>query len=282
MARFEGQTALITGGARGLGFGIAQRLGSEGASLALLDIDAALLGEAEKTLAAEGVTALVTRQADVADRPAVEEAVESVLGRFGKIDVLVNTAGINGVTTNLTHEIVPGDFDRVLDINLRGMFHCIRAVLPHMLQADYGRIVNMASISGKHGNLRMLPYSASKAGIIAMTKVIGKEYAETGITCNAVAPALVRTPATEEAHDPQRFRELAELIPMKRTGEIAEIAALVAFAASRECSFTTGFTFDATGGRAVYWGAQQAVPLHIASRHVLRDDRFAISPASRV
>ncbi len=256
MKRFEGQTALITGGARGLGFGIAQRLGAEGASLALLDVDAALLGEAEKTLATEnmtaGVTALMTRQADVADRAAVENAVESVLERFGKIDVLVNTAGINGVTTNLTHEIVPGDFDRVMDVNLRGMFHCIRAVLPHMLRADYGRIVNMASISGKHGNLRMLPYTASKAGIIAMTKVIGKEYAETGITCNAVAPALVRTPATEEAHDPRRFRELAELIPMKRTGEIAEIAALVAFAASRECSFTTGFTFDASGGRAVY------------------------------
>ena len=251
MTRFAGQTALITGGARGLGFGIAQRLGAEGASLALLDMDAALLESASDQLKG-GASAPLALPVDVAERSAVERAVETALGRFGKIDVLVNAAGINGVTTNLTHEIVPGDFDRVMDVNLRGMFHCIRAVLPSMIAADYGRIVNMASISGKHGNLRMLPYSASKAGIIAMTKVIGKEYAETGITCNAIAPALVRTPATEEAHDPERFRELEELIPMKRTGKISEIAALVAFAASRECSFTTGFTFNATGGRAVY------------------------------
>ena len=194
----------------------------------------------------------VAYSCDVADRVAVERTVASVLERFGRIDVLVNAAGINGVTTALTHELEPEDFDRVMNINLRGGFLCIRAVLPAMLAANYGRIVNISSISGKHGNLRMLAYTTSKAAIIGMTKVIGKEYAQTGITCNAVAPALVRTPATESAHSPERFRQLAALIPMKRTGEVEEIAAVAAFAASPECAFTTGFTFDASGGRAVY------------------------------
>ena len=279
MKRFQGQTAIVTGAARGIGLGIARRLALEGASVAMLDIDGPLATDAAKTLAAEirareiqaeknlAVKNIVVKNiapedspthppvahaCDVATREAVERTVARVLERFGRIDVLVNAAGINGVTTALTHELEPEDFDRVMNINLRGGFLCIRAVLPTMLAANYGRIVNISSISGKHGNLRMLAYTASKAAIIGMTKVIGKEYAETGITCNAVAPALVRTPATESAHSPERFRQLAALIPMKRTGEIEEIAAVAAFAASRECAFTTGFTFDASGGRAVY------------------------------
>ena len=284
MKRFEGQTAIVTGAARGIGLGIARRLALEGASVAMLDIDGPLAAEMANTLAAntlpeenlpaEGARVApparspvrspatspapfpapfsVAYSCDVADRVAVERTVASVLERFGRIDVLVNAAGINGVTTALTHELEPEDFDRVMNINLRGGFLCIRAVLPAMLAANYGRIVNISSISGKHGNLRMLAYTTSKAAIIGMTKVIGKEYAQTGITCNAVAPALVRTPATESAHSPERFRQLAALIPMKRTGEVEEIAAVAAFAASPECAFTTGFTFDASGGRAVY------------------------------
>ncbi len=251
MERFKGQSAIITGGAQGIGFAIARRLGAEGASVALLDVDGAALDVAQQRLAAEGVQAHA-HPCDVSGQAAVETAVAGALERSGRIDVLVNAAGINGVTTALTHELEPADFDRVIAVNLRGMFLCIRAVPPAMLKADYGRIVNISSISGKHGNVRMIAYTASKAAIIGITKVIGQEYAQTGITRNAVAPALVRTGATEGVHSPQRFAELEQPIPMKRTGEPEEIAATVAFIASRECSFTTGFTFDASGGRAVY------------------------------
>jgi 2-dehydro-3-deoxy-L-rhamnonate dehydrogenase (NAD+) len=248
--RFEGQVAVISGGAQGIGLGIARRLGSEGAALAVLDKNAAQLAEAERTLAAEGVSALGVA-VDVTQQAAVEAAVARVLERFGRIDVLVTAAGITGQTNLKTHEVDPADFDRVLELNVRAMFLCIRAVLPAMLKANYGRIVNIASISGKDGNAGMLAYSTSKAAVIGLTKVIGKEYAETGITCNAIAPAVVRT-AMVEALPAQQVKYMTDKIPMKRTGEIAEIAAVVAFAASRECSFTTAFTFDASGGRTVY------------------------------
>ncbi len=250
MDRFNGQTAIVTGGARGIGLGIAQRLGAEGASLVLLDIDAALLNEAEKTLAAAGVTTLGI-PCDVTDPTAVEKAVTGAVERFGRVDVLITAAGITGQTNLQTHLVDPADFDAVMNLNVRAMFLCMRAVLPHMLKADYGRIVNIASISGKDGNAGMLAYSTSKAAVIGMTKVVGKEYAETGITCNAIAPAVVRTAMVDALPDEQ-VRYMTDKIPMKRTGEITEIAAVVAFAASRECSFTTGFTFDASGGRAVY------------------------------
>jgi 3-oxoacyl-[acyl-carrier protein] reductase len=174
-----------------------------------------------------------------------------VAREHGRIDVLVTAAGITGQTGIKTHEVQPADFDRVLELNVRAMFLCIRAVLPTMLAADYGRIVNIASISGKDGNAGMLAYSTSKAAVIGLTKVIGKEYAETGITCNAIAPAVVRT-AMVDALPPEQVRYMTDKIPMKRTGEIEEIAAMAAFVASRECSFSTGFTFDASGGRAVY------------------------------
>ncbi|HKI98613.1 MAG TPA: SDR family NAD(P)-dependent oxidoreductase [bacterium] len=250
MKRYEGQVAVITGGAQGIGLGIAQRLGSEGAAVALLDKNGALAEQAAATLTGEGVQALalaadVTRQADV------EQAVAAVRERFGRIDVLVTAAGITGQTNLQTHQVDPADFDRVMELNVKAMFLCIRAVLPTMLTADYGRIVNIASISGKDGNAGMLAYSTSKAAVIGLTKVIGKEYAETGITCNCIAPAVVRT-AMVDALPPEQVKYMTDKIPMKRTGEIDEIAAVAAFAASRECSFTTGFCFDASGGRTVY------------------------------
>jgi 3-oxoacyl-[acyl-carrier protein] reductase len=250
MGRFEGQVAVVTGGAQGIGFGIAERLGSEGASVVLLDIDAAKLAEAERALAARGIAGLGLR-ADVTDRKAVEAAVEQVLGRHKRLDILVTAAGITGQTGMPAYEVDPDDFDRVMALNVRAMFLCIRAALPAMLRANYGRIVNIASVAGKEGNAGMLAYSTSKAAVIGMTKVIGKELAQTGITCNAIAPAVVRT-ALVAALPEAQVRYMTDKIPMKRTGEIAEIAALAAFAASRECSFTTGFTFDATGGRATY------------------------------
>jgi len=248
--RFQDQTAIITGGAQGLGLGIAERMGSEGARIALVDRNEKQLGVAQQTLESKGVTALAIT-ADITDREAVERAVEAAVARFGGVEVLVTAAGITGQTHQKPHEVEPEDFDRVMNTNLRGMFLCIRAVLPHMLKADYGRIVNIASIAGKEGNAGMLAYSASKAAVIGLTKSIGKDYARTGITCNAIAPALVRTAMTD-AFSPEEFKNLIERIPMGRTGEIAEIAAVVAFAASREAAFTTGFVFDASGGRALY------------------------------
>lgn len=250
MSRFDGQVALITGGAQGIGLGIAMRLGSEGAGIALMDQNGGQLQSARKTLEEAGITCH-TLEADVAHRASVDRAVAETVERMEKIDVLVTAAGITGETNRLTHEVDPEDFDHVLDVNLRGMFLCIHAVLPHMVQAGYGRIVNIASISGKDGNAGMLAYSTSKAAVIGMTKVIGKEYAQQGITCNAIAPAVVRT-AMVDALPEEQVKYMTDKIPMGRTGEIEEIAAVVAFAASREASFTTGFTFDASGGRALY------------------------------
>jgi 3-oxoacyl-[acyl-carrier protein] reductase len=250
MNRFADQVAIVTGGAQGIGLGIARRLGGEGAAVALWDRDGPKADAAARALANAGVQALAV-PVDVTDAAAVHAAAEQVRGRFGRIDVLVTAAGIAGVTNIKTHEVDPADFDRVMALNVRGMFLSIRAVLPAMLAADYGRIVNIASISGKEGNAGMLAYSTSKAAVIGLTKVIGKEYAETGITCNAIAPAVVRT-AMVDALPAAQVKYMTDKIPMHRTGEIEEIAAVAAFAASRECSFTTGFTFDASGGRAVY------------------------------
>ena len=250
MKRFEGQVAIVTGGAQGIGLGVAQRLGAEGASVVLLDQNGALASEREAELSGGGIEAMAL-QADVTDRQAVEGAVAKVLERFGRIDVLVTAAGITGATNIKTHEVDPDDFDRVMTLNVKGIFLCIRAVLPAMLKAGYGRIVNMASISGKDGNPGMLAYSTSKAAVIGLTKVIGKEYAETGITCNALAPAVIRT-AMADGLPPEQLKLLTDKIPMKRIGEVEEVVHMIAFAASPECSFITGFTFDASGGRAVY------------------------------
>ena len=248
MKRFENQVAVITGGARGIGFGIAKRLGSEGAKVALIDLNAQDLAQASKTLDGLGVENYVVTT-DVTHQGQVNTAIDEIAAKFGGIDVLVTAAGITGKTAILTGEVDPADFDHVMDINVKGMFLC--AVLAYMVKAKYGRIVNIASISGKEGNAGMLAYSTSKAAVIGMTKVIGKEYAEQGITCNCIAPAVVRTPMVD-AMPPEQVKYMTDKIPMKRTGEIEEIAGVVAFAASREAGFTTAFCFDASGGRATY------------------------------
>ena len=250
MKRYEQQVAIVTGGAQGIGLGIARRLGTEGAAVVLWDRDGALAERSVVALKAQGIAASAVA-VDVTDQGAVEAAAAAAVKAHGRIDVLVTAAGITGATNVKTHEVDPADFDRVMDLNVRAMFLCIRAVLPAMRKANYGRIVNIASISGKDGNAGMLAYSTSKAAVIGLTKVIGKEYAETGITCNAIAPAVVRT-AMVDALPAAQVKYMTDKIPMQRTGEIDEIAAVAAFAASRECSFTTGFTFDASGGRAVY------------------------------
>lgn len=250
MNRFENQVAIITGGAQGLGFGAAKRLGAEGAKVALLDMNEKQLGQATKQLESQKIVSHAV-QVDVTDEKAVQQAVQEVAGKFGRIDVLINAAGIAGPAGLRTHEVTSADFMRVWEVNVKGMFLCCREVLPYMMKANYGRIINIASMSGKDGNANMLPYSTSKAAVIGMTKAMGKEYAESGITVNAIAPAVVRT-AMVAGISPEVIKGLTDKIPMKRTGEIDELAALMAFIASRECSFTTAFTFDASGGRATY------------------------------
>ena len=248
--RFQDQVAIITGGAQGIGLGIARRLGSEGARVVLFDQNGDELRVAVGELSAEEIEAHPVT-VDVTDAEGIAAAVGEVAEKFGRIDVLVTAAGVVGKTNIKTHEVELDNFDWVMSVNVRGMFLCIKAVLPAMLKANYGRIVNIASVSGKEGNAGMLAYSTSKAAVIGMTKVVGKEYAETGITCNAVAPAVVRTKMVA-ALPADQVKYMTDKIPMKRTGEIEEIAALVAYIASPEASFTTAFTFDATGGRSTY------------------------------
>lgn len=250
MGRFDNQVAIITGGASGIGFGIAERFAADGATVALFDMSADALAEAKGKLEASGAK-VHTEALNVTDWAAVEKAVSNVAGAFGRIDSLVQAAGVTGVTGVKTTEVDPNDFDFVFAVNVKGLFLLCKAVLPHMVKANYGRIVNIASVSGKEGNAGMLAYSSSKAAVIGLTKVIGKEYADTGITCNCISPAVVKT-AMVAAIPAEQVKYMTDKIPMGRCGELHEISSLAAFIASEECSFTTAFCFDATGGRSTY------------------------------
>merc|ERR1719262_1203070 len=190
---------------------------------------------------------------DITQEAEVTKAIGEVLKQFGKVDVLAQAAGITGQTNLKTHEVDAADFQRVFDLNVKAIFLCAKSVLPTMLDRGYGRIVNIASISGKDGNAGMLAYSSSKAAVINLTKVMGKDYVNMGkdITINCVAPAVVRT-AMVEAMPPEQVKYMTDKIPMGRTCGLDEVSATVCFAASPECSFTTGFCFDASGGRTVY------------------------------
>lgn len=245
--QFENQVAVITGAASGLGLSISIRLASEGAKVAMLDLD-------EKTLNAVagkiGDSAFPFK-CDVTQESEVRQVIDQIDEKFGRIDVLVNCAGITGKTNIKTHEVDPDNFKLVFEINVMGSFLTARAVLPHMLKRNYGRILHIASVSGKEGNAGMLAYSSSKAAVIGMAKVQGKEYAETGITVNALAPAVIRTPMVEALPEAQ-VNYMTDKIPMKRCGTLDEIAHMAAFIVSPGTSFTTGFTFDMTGGRATY------------------------------
>lgn len=248
----KGQVAIVTGGGNGIGLGVAERFLAEGADVALFDVNQDALTEARAELEAGRPSGRVLDcVVDVTSEDSIEAAVQAVVERFGRVDILVQAAGVVGKTGIQTHEVESANFSFVMDVNLLGIFHCCKAVLPHMLKQNYGRIVNIASIAGKEGNSGMLAYSASKAGVLGLTKVVGKDYAETGITCNAVTPAVVRTKMVAAMPDEQ-VKYMTDKIPMKRTGEVDEMASLVSFIASSHCSFTTGFAFDATGGRATY------------------------------
>ena len=246
-SRFQNQKAIITGGSSGLGLAIARRLRAEEASVAVFDQDP----KPFPGLTAEFGAGHHLMQVDVADEAQVNAAVAKLLAQWGGVDVLVNSAGITGLTLRKTHEIPFADFERVVRVNLFGSFLTAKAVLPAMVARRYGRILHIASIAGKEGNAGMASYSSSKAAVIGMAKSQGKEYAETGVTINALAPAVIQTPLVD-AMPPEQVKANTDKIPMKRCGTLDEVAAMAAFIVSPEASFTTGFTFDLSGGRAVY------------------------------
>ena len=246
---FTGRSAIITGGARGIGLAIAQRLTAAGASVSLWDADAAKLAE---TKAAFGLPdeRVHTAVVDVTDDKAVDRAAAEVEREFGRIDVLVASAGITGPNTT-TWEYPVDAWRRVIDIDLTGVFLCCRAVVPYMRSRNYGRIVNIASIAGKEGNPKAPAYSAAKAGVIGLTKSLGKELADTPITVNCVTPAAVKTEIFDQM-TPEFTQFMLSKIPMGRFGLVEEIAALVTWLASEEASFSTGAVFDCSGGRGTY------------------------------
>jgi len=240
--------AIVTGAAQGIGFAIAKRLLASGASLSLWDRDETSLRAALGELAAGDRVAAST--IDVTDHAGVQRGVEACLKTFAKVDILVANAGIAGPNRS-TWEYPVDAWKEVLEINLIGVFLCCRAVLPHMLERGYGRIVNVASIAGKEGNPNASAYSASKAGVIALTKSLGKETAETNIAVNCITPAAARTRLCEQMTQ-QHIEFMLSRIPRKRFVQVEEIAAMVAWLACEENSFTTGATFDLSGGRATY------------------------------
>ena len=243
--KWNQQQALVTGGASGIGLAIAKKLHGLGVKVVLCDLDAKKLEDACKSVGKN----CRTLSLNVTDVKAVENAIGELVSQTGPIDILVNSAGITGITNVKSHEVDPANVDLVFRVNFFGSFNTARAVLPGMLQQNYGRILHIASIAGKEGNAGMMAYSASKAAVIGMTKAQGKELAETGVTVNALAPAVIRTPIVE-AMPPAQVAYMMEKIPMKRCGTLDEIADLAAFIVSPEASFTTGFTFDLSGGRA--------------------------------
>jgi NAD(P)-dependent dehydrogenase (short-subunit alcohol dehydrogenase family) len=246
MFSLAGRTAIVTGAAAGIGEAIAIRLADAGATVAVADVN---LSGAQRVAAAlpNGSFAI---EADVADGASVARAVEQVLQQTGRIDILVNNAGIAGPAAFIWEQ-TDEDWQRNIAINLTGVFNFCRAVIPHMRSRSYGRIVNIASIAGKEGNPRMTPYSATKAGVIGLTKALGKEVATEGICVNAVSPAVVQTQILDQL-TPEQVAYMTDKIPMRRTGKPEEIANVVHFLASSECSFVTAQCYDASGGRATY------------------------------
>jgi 3-oxoacyl-[acyl-carrier protein] reductase len=228
---FAGRTAVVTGGAQGIGAAIVERLRASGARVQIWDLDG-------------------TPKVDVSDPSSVESAVRRTLQELGKIDVLVNNAGIAGKNAS-TVDYPIEEWERVLRVNLTSQFLCCRAVAPHMAKARYGRIVNIASVAGKEGNPNAAAYSASKAGVIALTKSLGKELAQSGVLVNCVTPAAAKTAIFDQMTE-SHIQYMLSKIPMSRFVNVDEVAALVCWLASEECSFSTGAAFDISGGRATY------------------------------
>ena len=244
----KGRTAVVTGGAQGIGYAVAQRMLESSARVALWDIDAERLAQAENALGRFGkVSTSIVELTLPAD---IEAATAQAIVAHGSIDILVNNAGITGGNAP-TWELSPEVWQRVIDVNLVGPFLTCRAVVPQMIKQGYGRIVNIASVAGKEGNPNASHYSASKAGLIALTKSLAKELATKGVLVNAVSPAAAKT-AIFDSMTEQHIAFMLSKIPMGRFLEVGEAAALIAWLASEECSFSTGAVFDLSGGRATY------------------------------
>ena len=243
--RYAGQTAIISGGGSGLGKAVASRIVAEGGIVALWDLNPETLAAAKNE-----VGAVHTATLDVADPLAVAAVAAETSEKLGRIDVLVCSAGITGATVPVW-DFPIASWQRVIDINLNGVFYCCRAVVPQMLSNGYGRIVNVASVAGKEGNPNASAYSASKAGVIGFTKSLGKELAGKGIIVNALTPATFESPILSQLPQSQ-IDYMRSKIPMGRLGQVEESAAMICFMASEECSFTTASTFDTSGGRTTF------------------------------
>ncbi|HKQ30472.1 MAG TPA: SDR family NAD(P)-dependent oxidoreductase [Burkholderiales bacterium] len=243
----SGRHAVITGGAGGIGLAIARRLADDGAGISLWDRDRQALEQVKSSF---GRTTPTIAEVDVTNPLSIESARDTTLKIAGAIDILINSAGITGPNAALWDYPVD-DWKRVIDINLNGTFLCCRAVVPTMRERNYGRIVNIASIAGKEGNPNASAYSASKAAVIGLTKSLGKELAQTGVRVNCITPAAVKTAMFSQMTQ-QHIDYMLSKIPMNRFGTVDEMAALVAWLCSEECSFSTGAVFDISGGRATY------------------------------
>jgi len=241
--RFANRRAVVTGGASGIGLAVARRIVAEGGKAAVWDVNRDALAEAAKL----GLTAV---EVDLASYEAVEAAMDKTVKALGGVDILVCSAAITGPNAKLA-DYPPDAWRKVIDINVNGVFYCNRVVAPHMTAAGYGRIVNIASVAGKEGNPNASAYSTSKAAVIGMTKSLGKELAKAGVTVNCVTPAAVKTPIFDQM-TPEFIAFMLSKIPMERFGEISEVASLILWLVSEECSFTTGAVFDISGGRATY------------------------------